>query len=193
MDTKRPVSKQPIPKYAQRVFKGKMFDVYQWEQEMFKGEKAIFEKIKRVDTVNVLPVTTDGKIILSEQEQPGLEPFVGVIGGRVDEGENPLEAVKRELLEETGYEAKKFILWEAIQLTEKVDWAIYTFVAKGCERVKKQEFDSGEKIKLKFVTFDELIKIASQDNYRDIEIALKLYKVTQNPEELEKARRLFSA
>src|SRR3989344_1936457 len=177
MNIKRPSSKQPIPEKAQRVFKGKIFNVYQWEQEMFDGKSVTFEKIRRTDTVNVLPVTSDGKIILSEQEQPGIEPFVGVIGGRVDEGEEPLEAAKRELLEETGYEANEYILWDAIQFTEKIDWAIYTFVAKGCNKIKEQSVDSGEKIKLKFVSFDEFIKLASHDNYRDVEIALKLFKI----------------
>lgn len=193
MDIKRPSSKQPIPHNAQRVFKGKIFDVYQWEQEVFDGNKITFEKIRRTDTVNVLPITNDGKIILSEQEQPGIEPFVGVIGGRVDKGENPLDAAKRELLEETGYEAKEFILWDAIQLTEKIDWAIYGFIAKGLRKVKDPQVDSGEKIKLKPVSFGEFIKLAAQENYRDVEIALKLFKISQNPEELEKTRELFFA
>ena len=36
-----------IPKNATKVFSGKTFDVYQWEQEMFDGSKKIFEKLKR--------------------------------------------------------------------------------------------------------------------------------------------------
>ena len=35
-----------VPKQAKRVFKGVIFDVYQWEQEMFDGTKEIFEKLK---------------------------------------------------------------------------------------------------------------------------------------------------
>ncbi len=54
-------------------------------------------------------VLPDGRIILTEQEQPGKEPFIAACGGRVDEGEEILTAAKRELLEESGYEAKEFI------------------------------------------------------------------------------------
>jgi 8-oxo-dGTP pyrophosphatase MutT (NUDIX family) len=44
-------------------------------------------------------VLPDGRIILTEQEQPGKEPFIAACGGRVDEGEEILTAAKRELLD----------------------------------------------------------------------------------------------
>ena len=94
MNIERPKSKQPIPERAKRVFKGVIFDIYQLEQEMFDGSRAIFEKLKRPDTVVVFPVLPDGKIILTEQEQPGTELFIGATGGRVDEGEDILSAAK---------------------------------------------------------------------------------------------------
>ena len=106
MEIQRPKSKQPIPENAKRVFKGIIFDVYQWEQELYNGSKAVFEKLKRPDTVIILPVLPDGRIILIEEEQPGSDLVIGIPGGRIDEGEEVLEAVKRELLEETGYEAE---------------------------------------------------------------------------------------
>src|SRR3989344_4305397 len=110
MKIERPKSKQPLPEHAKRVFKGAVFDVYQWEQELYDGTHKTFEKLKRPDTVVVFPVLDDGKILLTEQEQPGKEPFIGATGGKVEEGEDILEAVKRELLEESGYEAEEFIL-----------------------------------------------------------------------------------
>ena len=66
-----------MPENAKCVFKGEIFDVYQWEQEMYDGTKATFEKLKRPDTVVVFPVLPDGQIILTEQEQPGKKLFVG--------------------------------------------------------------------------------------------------------------------
>lgn len=191
MDIKRPISKQPIPNNAQKVFKGEIFDVFQWEQKMFDGSKTTFEKIKRADTVNVIPITNSGRLILSEQEQPGGTPFIGLLGGRIDEEETPLEAAKRELLEESGLKADKFILWGAEQFLEKIDWAIYTFVAKGCHKVKEQSIDAGEKIKLIQVTFDEFLDLVAQKNYRDFEIALRVFRTLKSSQELEKMRKLF--
>jgi len=159
MKIERPKSKQPIPENAKRVFKGVIFDVYQWEQEMYDGTKSTFEKLKRKDTVTVFPVLSDGKIILTEQEQPGSEPFIGATGGRVEEGEEILVAAKRELLEETGYEAQEFILWDSRQITKKIDYAVFTFIAKGLKKVADINLDGGEKIKLLPTSLDGLIDI----------------------------------
>lgn len=192
MNSKRPASKQSIPKDAKRVFEGKLFDVYQWEQELFDGKKTTFEKLKRPDTVNIIPITVDGEIIISEQEQPGTNPFIGCLGGRIDEGEEPLQATKRELLEETGMEAQEYILWDSTQLIDKIDWAIYTFLAKGCHKVQEQNIESGEKIKLKFVNFEDFIKLAAQENFRDAEIALKIFRTINDPTKFQEMKELFS-
>ena len=148
MKIDRPKSKQPIPPNAKKVFKGVLFDVYQWEQEMYDGTKATFEKLKRPDTVVVFAVLPDGKILLTEQEQPGKKPFIGATGGRVDEGEDILSAAKRELLEESGYEAEEFILWDSQHPISKMEWIVYTFIAKGLKKVAEMDLDGGEKIKL---------------------------------------------
>lgn len=192
MEINRPKSKQPIPDNAKKVFDGVLFDVYQWEQELFDGTKTLFEKLKRPDTVVVFPVLDDGKIILTEQEQPGKEPFIGATGGRVDEGEDILEAAKRELLEESGYEASEFILWDAQHPTSKIDWVVYTFIAKGLKKVSDMNLDAGEKITLKFVNLDEFIEIAINKNFVEKEIIPKLYEAKLHPEKKEELKKLFN-
>jgi 8-oxo-dGTP pyrophosphatase MutT (NUDIX family) len=193
----RPLSEQPMPKSAKRVFKGVVFDVYQWQQQMFDGTYETFEKIKRVDTVIVLPVTKEGKIILTKQQQPNGKLFTGVAGGRVDEGEGVLAAAKRELLEETGYEAVKFELLDAIQPVGKIDWALYTFIAKGCKKVAEIKPDAGEKIELMPVSFEEFLEISVGENFRDPEIPEKLLrdgyaKIVWNKSRLSRLKKMFS-
>jgi ADP-ribose pyrophosphatase len=185
-------AQQPIPDNAKKVFGGVLFDVYQWEQELFDGTKTLFEKLKRPDTVVVFPVLDDGKIILTEQEQPGKEPFIGATGGRVDEGEDILEAAKRELLEESGYEASEFILWDAQHPTSKIDWVVYTFIAKGLKKVSDMNLDAGEKITLKLVNLDEFIEIAINKNFVEKEIIPKLYEAKLHPEKKEELKKLFN-
>ncbi len=191
MDIQRPKSRQPIPESAKKVFSGVIFDVYQWEQTLFDGSKTTFEKLKRPDTVVVFPVLPDGKILLTEQEQPGKESFMGATGGRADEGEDPLEAAKRELLEESGYTAERFILWDAQQPVSKIEWAVYTFIAKGLKKIADINLDAGEKIKLKPVSFDELLEIGSSPDFYEKEVVYKFLEAKYDEKKREELRKLF--
>ncbi len=191
MNIQRPKSKQPIPENAKMVFKGEMFDVYQWEQELFDGTIKTFEKIKRPDTVAVFPVLDDGKILLLEQEQPGKNPYIGTPGGRVDEGEDILTAAKRELLEESGYEAEEYILWDSQHPVSKIDWVVYTFIAKGLKKVSEPNLDAGEKMKPLLVSLDELIDIAVSKNFSEREVVINFLEAKFEPKKYEELKELF--
>lgn len=62
------------------------------------------------DYINVLAVTVEGKFLCFRQEKYGLEgTSLAPVGGYIEPGEAPEEAAKRELLEETGYEADEWV------------------------------------------------------------------------------------
>ncbi len=189
MEIKRPPSKQPIPPDAKKVFKGVIFDVYQWKQKLFDGSYETFEKLKRPDTVLIIAVTEDHKILSSYQEQPGKVPFRGLLGGRIDEGEAPLEAAKRELREESGYESDEWFLFDAIQPVSKIDWVVYTFVAKGCKKTSNQKLEAGEKIALEPVTFERFVDLVFAEEFGDAELKLKLLEAKLNPEKMAEIKR----
>ncbi|NCO12092.1 MAG: hypothetical protein COZ34_00925 [Candidatus Pacebacteria bacterium CG_4_10_14_3_um_filter_34_15] len=186
-----PKSSQPMPKTAKQVFKGKIFEVWQWQQTMFDGSVKTFEKAKRNSSVGIFPVTADGKIIVTSQAQPLMKPFISLIGGVVDEGESPLKAAERELMEEAGFQAKSLDLWFSVQPVTKIEWPIFIYIATGCKKVAEQTLDSGEKIKLKYVDWDEFLEIVVQDDFRDYEIALRFLKAMQREGELEKIKQLI--
>ena len=191
MEIKRPTSKQPIPPHAKKVFSGVMFDVWQWEQEQYDGSTATFEKLSRPDTVQVIPLMDDGRILLLKEEQPGKAPFISSAGGRVDLGEDVLAAAKRELREETGYEADEYILWDARHPATKVDWVVYTFVAKGLKKVGDLELDVGEKIELYPVSFDEYLDLIRRGEYHDTEVVIRVLQASCDPQKMAELRELF--
>ena len=192
MDIERPETSQPLPPGAKKVFQGEIFEVYQWEQKLFDGSTATFEKLKRSDTTSIIPITTDGKILLCAQEQPGKTPFTGVPGGRLEPGEDPLEGARRELREETGYDSDDIALWYAFQPTSKLDWAIYVFIARNCRKIGAQNLDPGEKIELKPLGFEEFIDAASQDeSFLEIDVALRLARAKNDPAKMAKIKKLF--
>ena len=191
MDIKRPVSDQPLPENAQRVFQGIVFDVYQWEVTGYDGSTKIFEKLKRPDTAAVIPVTEDKKILVALQEQPGKEPYTDLISGRSDEGENPLEAAQRELLEETGYESKNWLFFSAHQPVTKIDWCVFIFVARDCRKVAKQNLDGAEKITPKLMEFEEFFRAVLSGKIENQELRTKFLEMKIDPQKMEEMRRFI--
>lgn len=165
-----------IPPQAKRVFQGVIFEVYQWEQELFDGSKATFEMLKRPDTVEVIAVVGD-KILLQEQEQPNVAPFLSLPGGRVDAGEEPLDAAKRELLEETGYVSDDWKHWLSFEPYQKMEWTIHWYIARDAKKVQETHLDAGEKITTQLITFDDLVALSEYDRFWGSEFQAALLRM----------------
>ena len=187
----RPKSRQELPKHAQSVFKGEIFTVNQWPQKLFDNSVHTFEKLSRSDSVGILAVTKDRKILISHQEQPGMEPFISLLGGVIDPGETPLDAAVRELHEEAGAEAEVWEHWFSTQPITKIDWAIYMLIAKEVNLTADQHLDGGERIKIEAVTLDEFLAVMQKDEFRDFEVAIKIFRMLQNNQRAELEQLLF--
>lgn len=172
-----PKTAKLIPEEAERVFAGKIYDVYQWPQTMFDGSKETFEMLRRADTVKIVAILTpeeqeragftkaeQDKIIITKQEQPRKDIFYDYPGGRADdEDADELAAAKREMLEETGMEFRNWKLVKVAQPFNKIDWLVYTFLATGFKNRGEQNLDAGEKIEVMAIDFDEVAKLADSD------------------------------
>jgi 8-oxo-dGTP pyrophosphatase MutT (NUDIX family) len=180
-----------IPKGAKRVFKGIIFDTYQWRQKMFDGSYATFEALKRPATIQVLP-TMNGKVLLSYEEQPNRGATYTFLGGRQDEGEVPLSVAKRELLEEAGLKSDDWKLHKIYEVESKIDWDIYLFIARNCKEVAEPKHEAGEKIEVKDVSFDEFLKITAEERFWGKEIANDIFRIKGNKTKLTDFRnKLF--
>jgi 8-oxo-dGTP pyrophosphatase MutT (NUDIX family) len=165
-----------IPGHAKRVFKGIIFDVYQWEQKMFDGSTATFERLKRPGTVEVIPVIGD-KILLAREQQPDTDELYTFFGGRQEEGEEPLATAKRELLEEAGLASDDWQLIQTYEPVGKIDWTISVFVARNCRNVAAQKLDAGEKIQIEEVGFDAFVDIVTRKDFWEREFSHDLYRM----------------
>ncbi len=156
------------PKSAKLVFKGEIFEVYQWRQRMFDGTYQTFERLKRPYTVSIV-ATFKKKVLIAHEEQPGAKRGLGLFAGRMEKGESTLKAAKRELLEESGMVSNNWHLVKVFSPVSKIDWNIYFFSAANCKRVSEQHLDSGERIKNRecefrkvYVTFTQIWRRAWQ-------------------------------
>jgi ADP-ribose pyrophosphatase len=169
MRTTIPPGARLIPKNAKKVFTGKIYDVYQWEQELYDGSTDTFEMLTRPDTIQVIGIQ-DGKLVILKEQQPGSGPaFYGLPGGRHDvEAETELDAAKREMLEETGLSFSNWKLIEVTQPHTKIEWFVYLFVADNVSGKTNQHLDPGEKIEITPMTLEEVRKLSGDPAVRNL-------------------------
>ncbi len=177
-----------IPQNAKLVFKGKIFDVYQWEQKLYNGFLATFEALKRPSTIQIIPTIGD-RVLLAYEEQPTKPLGYAFLGGRQEENEEPLVTAKRELLEETGLESDDWELLKVYEYEGKIEWSTYLFVARNCKKIAEQKLDPGEKIEVKKANFDEFLEIVSSEKFLGRDIANNILRIRLDPKKLEEFRK----
>ena len=137
---------------------------------MFDGSVEIFEHLKRPNTAVVIPTIGD-KILIEVQEQPHrLKPFLSLPGGRCDWEEDPLAAAKRELLEETGYESYDWTLWKELNPVGKIEWTVYTYIARNCIEKQAPHLDPGEKITIRLIDFEDFLMLSEDPSFYEREL-----------------------
>lgn len=178
-----------IPADANRVFEGVIFDVYQWQQPMFDGTTATFEALKRPNTVEIIATAGD-KILIADEQQPGRDRYLTLFGGRQDEGEEPLECSKRELLEEAGLESDDWQLYKVYSFAGKIEWDDYYFIARNCRKVTEPSLDGGEKIEVVTVGFDEFVEqVMSGKIVAHKDFMIELLQIKNDGEKLKTLRQ----
>ncbi len=179
----------PIPPNAKSVFKGTLFEVFQWEQKMFDGSTEIFESVTRPNVVEVLAVVGD-KIVVLEQSQPQLaEPFLSFPGGRIDPGEEALAAAKRELLEETGLASSDWHLYREGIDEGKVVMTRSIYIARECKKTSEPHLDPGERIASALWSFEEVLDLCNNPRFRHSSLMNDLVRARYNEEAKEQFRK----
>ena len=94
---------------SKTIYTGPVFGIRRDELVEPGGVRTTREMITHSGSVVVLPVLPDGRVLLIRQYRHAARQFLWeLVAGRIDEGESPRKAAARELMEETGYRAKRF-------------------------------------------------------------------------------------
>ena len=94
---------------SRTIYKGPIFGIRSDEVIEPSGVRTTREVITHPGSVVVLPVLPDRRILLIRQYRHAARQYLWeLVAGRMEPGERPREAALRELIEETGYRAKRF-------------------------------------------------------------------------------------
>lgn len=158
-------------------FKGKIFDIAVCEAELVNGTKVRRDVICHSGGACVLPVYDDGTVTLVKQYRYGVsEVTLEVPAGKLEVGEDPLEAVKRELSEETGCTADEIIfLGKDYSSPAILSEVIYIYLARGLHG-GKQHLDDGEFLELVRIPLKEAVDMVMRGEITDGKTQIALLK-----------------
>jgi ADP-ribose pyrophosphatase len=122
---------------------------------MREGEEPYYS-LKLPDYAAVVAITEEQRVLIVRQDRPAVErDTLELPSGLVDPGETPQEAARRELMEETGYEADEVeILGGMDPDVGRLGNRIWTCVARGVRRVPGRVPEEG--IAVLHWSFEEL-------------------------------------
>ena len=117
------------------------------------------------DWVTVIALTKQQEMVLVRQYRHGAQKVILELpGGAMDaEDQSPMQAARRELLEETGYASDTFIQIGCVSPNPANQTnLIYSFLALDAEKVGGQHLDSTEDIEVVLKPLDEVIRMAKK-------------------------------
>lgn len=130
------------------------------------------------DWVNVTAVTADGDFVFERQYRHGLGIVeYEICAGVIEEGETPLEAARRELLEETGYSGGKWsLLMETCQNPSVCSNITHCFLAEGVKLSRDQHLDYTEDISVHLLSGKEVLGLLKADRIKQALMTAPLWK-----------------
>lgn len=125
---------------------------------------APFHVLDYPDWINVIPVMPDGRVLLTREYRHGRsEILLGLVAGGVEPsdieaGDAAIAAARRELREETGYEASTFVkLLTSYPNASNHSNVVTSWLALGLTKTGEPRFDPGEKVELLFKDLADIL------------------------------------
>ena len=142
-----------------KKYKGKNIDVALYETRL-NGTKISQEIIEQGNGVAILAINHDDEVIAVNEFRYPVGYVLEIPAGNVDKGETPLKCAKRELLEETGYKAKR--IEHLIRFFPKLGYntqIIDCYVATELTKISEPNLDEDELITVKKIKFRKLLNM----------------------------------
>jgi ADP-ribose pyrophosphatase len=140
------------------------------------GKHTKREYILHPGAVVILPLLDDGTVLMERQfRYPLHDVFIEFPAGKIDPGEDPLIAAKRELEEETGYTGGE---WQYVTKIHNAiaysDEYLDLYLARGL-KAGAQKLDEGEFLETFTATIDELLQWVREGKISDVKTIIGIF------------------
>ncbi|WP_282035403.1 NUDIX hydrolase [Metabacillus indicus] len=161
-------------KTSEKLFSGRIIDLYLEEVELPNGKTSTREIIKHPGAVAVLALTKDNKLVMVQQYRKAMERvLVEIPAGKLEKGELPEVTAKRELEEETGYTTKSLqhliSFYTSPGFADELVHVYYTDDLHVLE--EKAELDEDEFVDVLEVTLEEAQQLIDEQRIFDAKTA----------------------
>lgn len=128
--------------------------------------------------VNVIAITKDGMFVFIRQYRHGIgRTCFEIVAGVSEEGEEPMEAARRELMEETGYSGGEWSLLTVLSANASaMNNMTYCFLATGVEKVCEQHLDDTEDVEVCLFTREKVLRMLENDELKQSLMVAPLWK-----------------
>lgn len=128
--------------------------------------------------VNIIAIRPDGRYVMVRQYRHGLgEIGTELCAGVVEEGEQPEQAARRELSEETGYAGGEWKLNCILSANPATSNNLtYCYIATGVTLMSEPHLDSTEDIEVCVLDRDQVLAMLREDRMKQALMAASLWK-----------------
>jgi ADP-ribose pyrophosphatase len=165
------------------LHKGRNFDFLVDEVELPNGHVTHRDIVRHPGAVAIVPILDDGRVALIRQFRYATgKTLLEIPAGTLEQGEPPLECAKRELREETGYEAEKLEpLLSCFMVPGYSDEIIHFFVARGLSEVGS-DLEIDEEITLEVLSLEEVRRMVEENVIEDAKTIVGVLSLARAPE-----------
>ncbi len=134
------------------------------------------------DWVNVIAITKDGHFVMERQYRHALgRTSYELPCGVMEQGEEPLEAIKRELLEETGYGGGEWRhLMDISANSSTMNNMTHCFLATGVEKISEPHLDDTEELEVYLLSREKVRELLKTNQFVQALMVAPLWKFFSN-------------
>ena len=165
------------------IEKGRIFDITTENVTLPNGYTIDLEIIRHPGASAIVPVTEKAEVLMLKQYRHAVGGFIWEIpAGTFDGSEDPLLCAKRELTEETGYQAMQWTFLNTIvPVPGYSDEQIHIFLARDLKPAQ-QELDRDEVLEVHPIHIDRILTMISNGEIIDAKTISGILLTVTGPE-----------